>query len=716
MNYEVRHSIRGRLRLRVPALRENDAFAEMFLQFIGGQPGVISARYNGGCSSVVIVHESQNPGLAESICELVARITPQQLRSVETKSGKGVAIARAPIASDRRWTEHIKTFLMRSESTLIAASVCVALSWAGSGLAIMVAVPAIAICSIPSCVRALTVLRNERRLNVDFLDAVAILTSLVQGSLFTAAGMLWLIALGEWIRDSTARKSQRVITELLNFQSRRAWILKRGKVVQVAAEDVRKRQTVVIYAGESIPVDGKVLRGTAVVDQRAITGESLPIMRSAGEYVFAGTVVREGKLYVRAQRVGLDTTVAHIVKMVQSAPTGETRMQNYAEKFADGLVLPSLALASGLFAVTGNANRFVSMTIIDYGTGMRVAAPISVLSTMIRAARNGVLIRSGSHLEKLNEVDTIVFDKTGTLTTGVLKLDPVISYDERHWPSRKIIGISAAVEARLKHPVAEAIVSTAKELAIRIPERSNSHYEIGLGARAQVNGYYVHLGNEAFFERSGIGFDRARRDLSTLNQGGQSTLLFAVDGKLLGVIPYADQIRPESREVMAALRQRGKSLVMITGDNGRVSSVVARNVGIERYFYGTLPHQKAEIIAQLAAEGRKVAMVGDGVNDSPALAHAFVGVAMKNGADVARESADVVLMEDNLWKLVAAIDASTSGMKLIRQNFAIIAGLNTIALALSIPGGWIGPGATAILSNGSAILASLNGVRPLIGY
>jgi len=403
--------------------------------------------------------------------------------------------------------------------------------------------------------------------------------------------------------------------------------------------------------------------------------------------------------------------------LVEGAPVGETRIQNYSEKFADRLVAPALGLSAGLYALSADAERLASMLIVDYGTGIRVAAPTSVLASIIHAARQGVLFKSGSHMEKLASVNTIVFDKTGTLTRGSPRIVGVLSYDERNFPPKKLTALAAAAELRLRHPVAQAFVAKAREDGLRIPHRDGSKFQVGLGVTANVNGYFVQIGSERFLRHNNVRTDRAQPDLSRLNHQGYSTLLLAVNGQLAGLALYMDQIRPEMPSVIRMLHNRGiDDLIMITGDNSTVAHIVAGQLGLDRFFSDTLPEDKVEIVRQLQAKGRTVAMVGDGINDSPALSYADVGIAMKNGADVTREVANVVLMEENMCKLITAIDISRDAMGLIQQNYTIIAGLNTMALGLAIPSGIVSPGFTALLSNGSAIIAALNGIRPILRY
>jgi P-type E1-E2 ATPase len=302
------------------------------------------------------------------------------------------------------------------------------------------------------------------------------------------------------------------------------------------------------------------------------------------------------------------------------------------------------------------------------------------------------------------------------LTHGTPAIVHVIMY-EKYLTPEHLLGLAAAAEARLQHPVAEALRTRARELAVNIPVCEETQYRIGLGVEGPVNGYYVHVGNERFMRQSDIRVDVAAANRTTLDHQGYSCLYVAVDGKLAGLIPYADAIRSESRQVVERLHAMGiADSVMLTGDGAVVARAVGRRIGVTRQFSDMLPADKASVIQDFQRSGKVVAMVGDGINDSPALSYADVGIAMKHGAQVAHESAHVVLMEDSLWKLVKAFEVSRGAVDLIRQNYAIVAGLNTLALALALPGGLISPSMTALISNGSAILASLNGIRPILRY
>jgi heavy metal translocating P-type ATPase len=704
MHAEIVHHIPGRIRLRIPELRDCGDLSRWMEGPVLSQLGIKSFRVNAWCASVVIFYDPATPGAVNCLIRALTFFTV-----APAEDSEGVTpVSTVAVVKDLARTA-VK-FVNRLHN-LFWASIGLVGSLIG-GVCGFATVPMVCLTAVPSLTRAWKILRYEHRLNVDFLDSISILVSLARRQLVTASFITWMISLGDWIRDKTARQSKRVVSRLLEYETATAWVIREGKVLRIQASEIAPEEIVIVYPGEFIPVDGIVVSGQASVDQKMITGESLPVECGLGDQVFASTVLREGKLSVRATRVGASTTAAQIVTMVDSAPVGETRVQNYAEQFGDRLVTPMLGASVGLFALSGNLDRLLSMLIVDFGTGIRVAAPTAVLSSIAHAASEGILFKGGRQLENLAQVDTIVFDKTGTLTHGNPEIRDIVSCDERLFPAREILALAAAAEARLKHPVSEALVRKAVAEGIEIPERHDSEFKIGLGVEARINGYYVHVGSHRFFDQQRIHFNGRPIGFEKMRRSGCSTLLVAVDGVLKGVIQYADRIRRESRTVVAALHHAGiKNVAMITGDNRTTAEAVARQLGINQCFAERLPSDKAEMVRDLQQRGHMVAMVGDGINDSPALAYADVGVAMKHGSDVARETADIVLMEDNLWKLILAVEISRGAMARIRQNFAIIAGLNALAFLLAIPQGLLSPNMAVTLSNGSAILASLNSVR-----
>jgi heavy metal translocating P-type ATPase len=711
MEFSVRHFISGRIRLHLPSLCRKQKLAEAAVVWLQAQQGIKSARLNFACGCLIIEYDPSFEGVLRATLGRLSLMSLEELALLVAPE-KGVPVAPrpaevpSPVARESVWR--------RNPLGLPTLSLLMAFS--ANPVVTAINMPLMLWNAYPIALRAWRVWRREGRLNIDFLDTLAITASLLQGNPMAGAIVTWLIKLGDWIRDLTAAGTRRAISELLEFQTKTAWVIRDNVITPVPASELVAGDEVVVYPGEIIPVDGEILDGHAMIDQKTITGEGLPVMRAKGEAVFAATVIRDGQLTVRAIRVGSFTTAGQIARLVESAPVGDTRMQNHAEKLADRLVLPTLALAGGTAAVTGDFNRFLSLVIVDYGTGIRVAAPTAVLASMTHAARAGIIIKSGAHMERLSQVDTVIFDKTGTLTHGSPAVLDIINY-EPTITSRHLIGLAAAAETRLKHPVAEALRVKARELGANIPECEETQYRIGLGVEGQVNGYYLHVGNERFLRQANIDVRPAASDRSALDEQGYSCIYVAVDGELAGLIPFTDQIRPESREIIERLHALGiRNSVMLTGDNAVVARAVCRRLGLSHQFAEMLPADKAEVIQRYQREGNVVAMVGDGINDSPALSFADVGIAMKHGAEVARESADVVLMEDSLWKLVKAVEISRGAVSLIRQNYAIVAGLNTLALGLALPSGLVSPSVTALISNGSAILASLNGIRPILRY
>jgi len=712
MIVDIRHFIPGRIRIYIPELFRADQDPCQTLKHLTGGDTIQTIRANRNCSSIVIEYDRKRPGAISDLLALLRRQTAKRILEHPSIPALTTEVS-GPVPGNNRPPANLE----KKRWPLIWPTVSLGLCFFTNPIVQAINVPLMIWNSVPIIRRAWRVLTGQRRLNVDFLDVVAITVSLLERNLLTAGIVIWLIRLGDWIRDLTAARSRKAFDELLEFQTKMAWLVRDGVTVEVPASSLVTGDVVAVHVGELVPVDGDVISGRATIDQKTITGESLPVLKVEGDAVYAATAVRDGFITIRASRVGSETTAAQIVHLVESAPIGETRMQNHAERFADRLVVPTLGLATGMGLAFADINRFTSIVIVDYGTGIRVAAPTSVLASMTHAARQGILIKSGAHLEKLAQADTLVFDKTGTLTSGVPHVLDVVCYQEKHFSSRQLLGLAAAAESRLQHPVAEAIRQRTSNDGIEVPECDEVHYRVGYGVEAVIGGVQLHVGSERFLRESGIPTMKAIKDQRDLNEAGCSSLFMAVDGKLAGLIPYADQIRPESRDVILGLNQRGiKNTIMLTGDNSTVARAVAGKLGLSQIAAEMLPAQKADFVQELKRKGHIVAMVGDGINDSPALSYADIGIAMKHGAEVAHESANIVLLEDSLGKLIQAIDISRQGVALIKQNYWIVATMNTVALALALPGGLISPQLTAIISNGSAIVASLNAVRPSLRY
>jgi Cu2+-exporting ATPase len=570
----------------------------------------------------------------------------------------------------------------------------------------------VAAAALPIFARAGSAIAERGTLNVDVLDAAATTVLAAQGQILTAASMVWLVSLGDFLRDSTVQQSHRSIEQLFDEQRQTAWLLQNGSKRKVRIDELREGNEVAVYAGGYVPVDGVVIEGYGLVEQKILTGESMPVEKAPGAKVYAGTVVSEGKIYVRATGVGRQTAAAKIVQLVRHAPVRETRIQNYAEAFADRVVPWSFLGAGGALAVGAGSGSAASLLIIDYGTGIRMAAPTTVLASITKAARQGILIKGGRALERLADVDVVVFDKTGTLTLGRPEVVDIIPHGSAR--AEEVLSLAAAAEQRFTHPIARAVVRAARERGLAIPERERSTYAIGLGVEATVGQRTVHAGCERFMRTHDIDLRQTESALARLDGASVSPVFIAVDRELVGLLVYADPLGREAPGVVQALRARGVGEVaMLTGDRPEVARRVARSLGIDRFLAEVLPAEKLEFIKGLQNAGRTVAMVGDGVNDSAALAQADVGIAVRGGVDIARETAQVVLVEGNLWKIPRAVDIARESMGLIRQNWDLVFYSNTLALALAL-GGLVGPVGATLISNGSGIAAGLNALRPLV--
>lgn len=693
----VVHAIRGRVRLRVPALKTSPGLAEPLQRLLMDQPGITEVTVNDWCFSVTVICDPST-WTSDRLCMWLQLLNAAEVASYKSAK-EAVDQAQAPTdeAGDELWYS--------------SAGICLVLLIEPLAAPLL---PLLLLASaLPMLKRAHRSLSEDGKLNVDVLDASATSLLVVQGAFPMAIFMVWLINVADVIRDHTMMRSKKAIEEILGFQNIEAWVVRDGQKIRVSVAEVQLGETVVVYPGERIAVDGTVLSGKALVDQAALTGESLPVEKEEGALVYAATVVREGKLYICAERIGSATEAAQILRLVEAAPARETKIQNYAVKWANDLV-PYSFVGGAIGAVMGGGLQgAAAVLVVDYGTGIRIAAPTTVLSAMTKAIRNGILIKGGRALENLAEVDAVVFDKTGTLTTGhpdVLEVVPVNSstVDE-------VLALAAAAELRLTHPVANAIVRAAEARQVTIPERTTSDYSLGLGVEAIVNNSVVLVGSPRFMTLREVTLSpEVQGHISRMQQQAISPLCVAQDGSVIGLLAISDPVRPEARDVVQALRDRGiKHIVMLTGDHTDVARRIAAELGITEFLAEVFPGDKSETVQRLQREGFKVAVVGDGVNDSPMLAYADVGIAVEGGTEAARETAPVVLLHGGLWKVPLAIDIGRETVALIRQNWNIIAIPNTFAAALACIG-LLGPIGATLLSNGSAIVATLNGLRPIM--
>ncbi|MER3424715.1 MAG: heavy metal translocating P-type ATPase, partial [Nitrospiraceae bacterium] len=541
------HSIPGRVRIRVESALIFDKLRDPFEAFLRKQPGIRDVSMNSTCRSLVLTFD---PAI-RTPADLLHLLETLPLDQFKASAMGACQTSRTKDQDSNFWIP----LGLSTAAVALGLFESVLAPWLLAGAA------------IPIFRRTYDTLMEKGKLNVDVLDAAATTVLTLQGQIQTATTMVWLVSLGECIRDITMQQSRRAIEGLFDRQADSAWIVRQGRKVQVNVGDIKEGDEVVVYPGELIPVDGTVLRGKATVDQKVLTGESLPVEKAAADAVFATTVVRDGKLYVEAAKVGSETAAANIIRLVRDAPIRETRVQNYAEEFGDRLVPWSFLGAGASYLATSNLNTAASLLIVDYGTGIRVAAPTTVLSSMTKAARQGIFIKGGRHLERLTEIDTIIFDKTGTLTTGSPEVVKVLPFGKQV-TTEQVLAFAAAAEERLTHPVAEAIVRAARSHGIAVPERKDSRYTIGLGVEASVDGSVTLVGCQRFMIMKGIADSRKINRFLKMNGRPVSPVFAAVDGQLIGLIEYTDPLRPEAPAVIRALQERGlKEIVMLTGDH-----------------------------------------------------------------------------------------------------------------------------------------------------
>ncbi|MBU7582045.1 MAG: cadmium-translocating P-type ATPase [Nostoc sp. TH1S01] len=701
--YSVVHAVPGRMRLRIPQLRNNTAYMQRLQTLLEVDPLVTSVRIKPAAASLVVTYKTSQVSDAKMRSRLSCLImTANDANVVLLDQKKPINAKPNEDAEEGAWPG--------LQLSVVATGLAVLGGPLGLSVPPVMVAGTIALATLPVFQRAIVGVVMHRKLTIDVLDFLAIVITTVQGQFLTPALMLSLIEIGENIRDRTARSSKMQTLDLLNSLGQFVWVERDGEKVQISIKEVKSGDTVIVYPGEQVPVDGSILRGKALLDEQKLTGESVPVLKSKGQHVFASTLVREGSIYILAERIGNDTRAGQSIKLMEEAPVHDTRMENYAIKIAEKAVLPTLLLGAGVFAITRNAARAASVLTLDFATGIRVSVPTTVLAALTYAARHGILIRSGRALEQLAEVDTIVFDKTGTLTKGEVAVIGVDSFNPEV-DSDRVLAIAAAAEQRLTHPVAEAVIRYAEAQQIVIPSRSKWNYKLGLGVEAEIDGAAIYVGSERFLRQQGVNME-ALNDSNRVN----SVIYVASNGQLLGRIRYSDILREETREVINHLLSvEGVEVHMLTGDNQRTAKAVAAELGIApaNTHAEAFPEQKAAVVRELHEQGKTVAFVGDGINDSPALAYADVSISFAHGSEIARETADVVLMENDLHGILEAIALARNAKKLIRQNTSIVAIPNIAAMAIAVLFGLNPLGAT-VVNNGSTIVAGVNGLRPIL--
>ncbi|MSS27296.1 heavy metal translocating P-type ATPase [Desulfovibrio sp. PG-178-WT-4] len=551
------------------------------------------------------------------------------------------------------------------------------------------------------------------RLSVDVLDAAAITASILMRDFRTVSVLTLLLGLGETLEYWTRRRSLDSLTESLALNVDSVWLLgEDGTEVSVPLSQVQKDDLVVVRDGGSIPVDGIVEDGCAVVNQSSMTGEPLGVPRAKGASVFAGTVVEEGRLVIRVSHVGDGTRLRQVVTFIEQSEALKAGIQGKTERLADLAVPFTFGLAALVWLITRNPMRAASVLLVDYSCALKLATPLAVLASMREGAGHGMVIKGGRYLEALCEADTLVFDKTGTLTNASPKVVEVIPAEGQQ--RDEVLRVMACLEEHFPHPVARAVVRKAQEENLQHEEEhAQVEYVVAHGVASSLHGKKLRVGSRHYIEHDeGVDVSPLEADIVRQAALGRSLLYLSEDGKLAGILAIEDPLRPEAAEVVETLRGMGfKRVLMLTGDDERTTRAVAASAGITEFRAQVLPADKARVVQELTDSGCKVLMVGDGINDAPALSASHVGVAMIDGTDLAREVANVLLTRPSLGGLIEARRLACGTLRRIHTNFAVTLTLNSLFLA----GGLfmvLQPGLSALLHNLTTLGVSLNAMRP----
>ncbi|ORA15103.1 manganese-exporting P-type ATPase CtpC [Mycobacterium arosiense] len=567
---------------------------------------------------------------------------------------------------------------------------------------------------------ALRSLRSGRA-GTDALVSAATVASLVLRENVVALTVLWLLNIGEYLQDLTLRRTRRAISELLRGSQDTAWIRldggpEAGTEVQVPIDTVQIGDDVVVHDHVAIPVDGEVVGGEAIVNQSAITGENLPVAVALGAHVHAGSVVVRGRLVVRARAVGNQTTIGRIIARVEEAQHDRAPIQTVGENFSRRFVPTSFIVSAITLAVTGDVRRAMTMLLIACPCAVGLATPTAISAAIGNGARRGILIKGGSHLEQAGQVDAIVFDKTGTLTVGRPVVTNIIALHS-DWQPEQVLAYAASSEIHSRHPLAEAVIRSTEERHITIPPHEECEVLVGLGMRTWADGRTLLLGSPGLLRAEKVRVSKKASEwVDRLRRQAETPLLLAVDGKLVGLISLRDEVRPEAAAVLKQLRANGiRRIVMLTGDHPDIAEVVAGELGIDEWRAEVMPEDKLAAVRDLQDEGYTVGMVGDGINDAPALAAADIGIAMGlAGTDVAVETADVALANDDLHRLLDVRDLGARAVDVIRENYGMSIAVNAAGLIIGA-GGALSPVLAAILHNASSVAVVANSSR-LIRY
>jgi heavy metal translocating P-type ATPase len=548
---------------------------------------------------------------------------------------------------------------------------------------------------------------RKRRMTMELSMTIALLSALAIGQFFTAIVIAFFVLFAELLEGYTVGGGRRAIENLINALPRHVTVRRNGQESELKAEELSIGEVIVIRPGERIPVDGTVIKGSSYVDQSSITGESLPIEKTGQSKVFAGTINKNGVLEVSVERVGRDTTFGKIIQVVEQAEKSKAPVQRIADRLAAGLVYFALGAAVLTFLVTRNLTATIAVIIVAGACGVAAGTPLAILAGIGSAARRGIIVKGGLYLEKLAEIDTIILDKTGTLTMGIPEVTGIRVADGA--TEREVLENAAIAEQHSEHPIGEAVIRKSRAAKVSLREYSDLQYIPGKGVTCLDRGSKVVVGTRTLLEENGIDANGAASFQSDTKPG--ETLVYVGRNKtVLGALTIADQLRSEAIQAVDRLKKQGYRTILLSGDSSEAASAIGAQLGVHEAIGNLLPEQKLEKVRELLQQGRKVAMVGDGVNDAPALAEATVGIAMGGGTDVALETADITLMTSDLSRLTEVLGIAKRCYRVIMFNFWGTIAVDTLGIILAFCG-LLAPIIAALIHVGSELAFILNSAR-----
>ena len=690
MKFKVLHNMRGRMRIHVMTNEMTDLQADKLEYDLAAQDMILTAKVYERTSDVVITYAGERQLLLSYLQTYYYR---RKVEEDETLARSGRAMNR------KYWDKLVNRVVLRMGSKLfVPAPIRTGLVLAKSLSYIKKAL---------SCV-------GRRKIEVPLLDGIAITTSIVRGDYGTAGSVMFLLDLGEIMEEWTHKKSVDDLAKKMSLNVSKVWLNVDGREVLTDVSKIETGDCVTVHMGNVIPLDGVIKEGEGMVNQASLTGEAIPVAKKPGGYVYAGTVLEEGELLIEVKENSGTTKYEKIVAMIEETEKLKSTVESRAEHLADRLVPYTLAGTGLVYLLTRNVTKALSVLMVDFSCALKLSMPISVLSAMREAQSHGITVKGGKFLEAIAEADTIVFDKTGTITKAQPVVSDVISFCDEE--PDELLRIAACLEEHFPHSMAKAVVRAAMDKGLVHEENhSKVEYIVAHGISSRIQDKKVIIGSYHFvFEDEQCVIPQGKEELFESLSGECSHLYLAIDGVLAAVIAITDPIREEAPQVVSMLRKCGLSkIVMMTGDSERTAKVVAAKVGVDEYYSEVLPEDKASYVEKEHQAGRKVIMIGDGVNDSPALSAADVGIAICDGAEMAREIADITIAGDNLEELVTLKRLSNALVKRIHGNYRQIVGFNTGLILCGI-GGVMQPATSALLHNTSTLAISVKSMKDLL--